>query len=248
MTAALDGVVVVIPVHDEEALLGRCLVAMDQARSDAARLAPDVPISVTVVLDECSDRSAAIAARFDVDVITVHARAVGSARSAGVTSALRDAAEPSAVWIANTDADSAVPSNWLTVQIDLARQGVDIMVGTVRPDVADLTDEQLDAWRLTHVPGVANGHVHGANLGIRADVYRRAGGFASVPEHEDVQLVERAVLAGARVEATDACWVLTSGRPVGRTPGGYAGYLRDGLLTRAEGIRLEAARAARLSA
>ena len=142
----------------------------------------------------------------------------------------------------------AVPSNWLTVQIDLADAGVDIMVGTVRPDVADLTDEQLDA--LASHPRARCGERTRARGGPR-----HPGGC--LPPRRRLRVGTRARGCavsgarrprGARVEATDACWVLTSGRPVGRTPGGYAGYLRDGLLTRAEGIRLEAARAARLSA
>jgi hypothetical protein len=77
------------------------------------------------------------------------------------------------------------------------------------------------------VPGRPNGHVHGANLGVRADAYLRAGGFATLPEHEDVDLVAR-LRADPRVDVrpSDAADVLTSGRTTGRTPGGYAGYLR----------------------
>jgi hypothetical protein len=36
------------------------------------------------------------------------------------------------------------------------------------------------------------------------------------------------------VVATDACEVLTSGRQTGRTPGGYATYLRDELVGEAQ--------------
>ena len=79
------------------------------------------------------------------------------------------------------------------------------------------------AWRATRVPGRPNGHVHGANLGVRADAYLRAGGFPDRPAHEDVDLVAALVASGARVVATDACDVLTSGRLVGRAPGGVRG-------------------------
>ncbi|MEK8225948.1 hypothetical protein NKG05_07570 [Oerskovia sp. M15] len=76
---------------------------------------------------------------------------------------------------------------------------------------------------MTHPAGRANGHVHGANLGIRGDLYHAAGGFPGVPEHEDVALVERARRAGARVVASDVGCVLTSGRSTGRTRAGMPG-------------------------
>ena len=93
---------------------------------------------------------------------------------------------------------------------------------------------QREAWERTHVPGQANGHVHGANLGFRADRYLQAGGYPRLPEHEDVRLVSTLrTLPGIVEEATDACCVLTSGRSVGRTPGGYARYLSDDLIASA---------------
>ena len=130
------------------------------------------------------------------------------------------------VWIANTDADSAVPPNWIVAQCDLAAAGADVFIGTVRPDFSDLSRRHQRHWLRTHSSGTPNGHVHGASLGIRADVYVAAGGFGSVDEHEDVELVQRCRLLGARVRASDSAEVLTSGRLVGRTPGGYADYLR----------------------
>ena len=139
----------------------------------------------------------------------------------------RSTTDPSRTWLACTDADSAVPAGWILEQVRLADAGADVVVGTVRPDPADLTATQLAAWRATRVPGRPNGHVHGANLGVRADAYLRAGGFPDRPVHEDVDLVAALVASGARVVATDACDVLTSGRLLGRAPGGYAGYLRS---------------------
>jgi hypothetical protein len=68
--------------------------------------------------------------------------------------------------------------------------------------------------------------VHGASLGIRADLYLAAGGFETVTEHEDVSLVDRCRRLGGVVVASDDAEVLTSGRTIGRTPGGYAAYLR----------------------
>lgn len=224
---------VVIPVHDEEALLGACLrsvvAAAERVRPVAAR------VRIAVVLDACTDRSRSVAARFPVELVTVAERAVGAARRAGCERVLRRVAGGGVQWIAHTDADSVVPPNWLTHQLDLMRSGADLMIGTVRPDFADLGPRHVAHWQSTHRPGHPNGHVHGANLGIRAALYRAIGGFAAIPEHEDVALVAAARAAGAVIVASDAGEVLTSGRLLGRTPGGYAAYLRE------QSARIEAA-------
>ena len=58
----------------------------------------------------------------------------------------------------------------------------------------------------------------------------RSEGFAALAEHEDVLLVESLRTDPSLREVdTDECWVLTSGRFVGRSPGGYARQLRDRL-------------------
>lgn len=211
---------VVVPVHDEEQLLAACLRSVETAA--AAARAAGAAVEVFVVLDACSDASASIASEFDVQVVPIDAHNVGAARRAGTHAALRGAPD----WIAHTDADTVVPSNWLTHQLDLLADGADVMLGNVRPDFSGLSHAHAALWHATHPPGVANGNVHGANLGIRSSVYRAVGGFAPLAEHEDVALVDAARAIGARVVATAACEVVTSGRFVGRTPGGYAAFLR----------------------
>jgi len=105
-----------------------------------------------------------------------------------------------------------------------------VLIGTVSPDFADLSPRQIAAWLDRFDPRAANGHVHGANLGVRGSIYRAAGGFAPLGEHEDVDLVVRCAAVKARVEASNAFDVLTSGRADGRTGGGYARYLYTDLL------------------
>lgn len=221
---AVERLLVVVPARDEEELLGACLASVVVA-ADAA----GAPVDVVVVLDDCRDGSAAVARAAGVRTLEVRAGAVGAARAAGVEAGLAlHADDPRAVWIACTDADTVVPPHWLRAHRSLADAGADVVVGTVRPDPRDLTPRQLAAWRATRVPGRPNGHVHGANLGVRADAYRRAGGFAPLAEHEDVDLVARLRAdPGVAVRASEEVDVVTSGRTAGRTPGGYAGYLRD---------------------
>jgi glycosyltransferase involved in cell wall biosynthesis len=211
-------VAVVIPARDEGELIARCLASIGNAR-------------IIVVADSCADDTAAIARSRGAEVIEIDAANVGLARAIGCEAALR---HPEVDWLACTDADSVVPVNWIDEQQRLAATGTDAVIGTVRPDFADLTALQTGAWLATHQPSVANGHVHGANLGLRASAYLSVGGFAPVSEHEDNDLVARLAAAGFTVTPTAAIEVLTSGRVFGRTPGGYARYLRDDLVGSAE--------------
>jgi glycosyltransferase involved in cell wall biosynthesis len=230
----IRAVAVVVPVHDEEELLSDCLRSIARA-IDA--VGDRVRVETMLALDDCTDGSAAIAEAFGFPAVVLHNRLVGAARAAGVRAAAArlDGIDPAEVWTAHTDADSVVPAHWIVHQLDLADAGADVVIGTVRPRFADLTPRQRAAWRATHTPGKANGHVHGANLGVRSSALAAAGGFAPVAAHEDVEVVERLRASGVRVVPSDGAWVRTSGRPVGRAPDGYARYLRDDLVRAAFG-------------
>lgn len=219
---------VVIPARDEEQLIGRCLESVL-----ASAQFVDARVDIVVAADGCLDATSAIARRYPgVRVIELESSNVGAARAAAASVALRRGA----TWLASTDADSVVPPQWLARHARWQREGWDVVVGTVRPDFDDLEPLQRSAWLESHVPGRPNGHVHGANLGLRASVYRSSGGFSALPEHEDVELVAR--LGSARVLSSDAAEVVTSGRQFGRTPGGYARFLREELIAaRAETTR-----------
>lgn len=223
--ASIRRIGVVIPARDEEELIGRCLRSVvDSARAVRPR------VTITVAADGCLDRTAQVARAFPgVNVIELEPSNVGAARAAASTRALRRGAD----WLANTDADSVVPPQWLAEQLALAAAGADVVVGTVRPDFTELTKEQAAAWHETHIPGEPNGHVHGANLGVRASAYLAVGGYRGLPEHEDADLVER--LRGYTIVASDRTEVITSARRFGRTPGGYARYLRESLLAAVPG-------------
>ncbi|MEV7692290.1 glycosyltransferase [Microbacterium sp. NPDC089189] len=233
MTAPLQAMTVVVPVHDEEELLGACLESLHEATAQLRRI-HDIDCDVWVVLDACRDGSRAVAEHAGVRTLSLDVRNVGRSRAAGVAAALAHVGEvdPARVWTAHTDADSVVPAHWLTHQHELADAGADVMIGTVRPDFRDLDAARTAAWWQRYRPGVANDAVHGANLGVRADALVRAGGFPALDEHEDVELVDALRRGGARIVLSDGAWVRTSGRQTGRTPGGYARYLRDDLLTR----------------
>lgn len=211
---------VVIPARNEEARVDACLRSVAAAIAEVRAIAD---VSVTVVADDCTDATEAIVASHPfVSLLRSRGANVGLARAVG---AQREIAN-GCTWLAHTDADSVVPPGWLIEQAAAALAGVDLLIGTVRPDFAELTPPQIAHWQATHHRGRPNGHVHGANLGVRVAPYLAAGGFLPLLEHEDNELVDRMRAAGAITLASDRAEVVTSGRLVGRTMGGYAGHLR----------------------
>lgn len=219
----ITAVHVVVPAHDEETLIGACLSALGTA---AARV--PVPVTVHVVLDACTDRTAEVCASYRVEATALDARNVGAARAAGF------AAVPAApgLWLATTDADTRVPPDWLSVQLALADAGADAVLGVV--DVDDWSDHPV-ATRQAFLglyadaaPGTSrpHPHVHGANLGVRATAYRRAGGFRPVPVGEDRDLAARLDAdPGCRVVRSVAVRAVTSARRDARAQGGFGDLL-----------------------
>lgn len=224
--SAPDHVEIVVPACNEEDHISSCLTgiraAVDRLRADR----PSVECGVTVVLDSCSDQTAALAADFDAHLVSGNFGCVGSARHAGITAALeRVGRDPAAVWLANTDADSRVPEDWLVVQARLAEEGSDAVIGTVTPDGLDPDTDRR--WRERQCLAEDHPHVHGANLGLRASVYLAAGGFRDAALHEDQDLVDRVRAVTDDWVATHHISVTTSARLTSRVDGGFASYLAD---------------------
>jgi hypothetical protein len=228
----IDLVGVVVPAADEQELLGGCLDAITAARRALRRRWPALAVRVVVALDSCTDASAEIVAGYDqTEAVAVDAGRVGAARATGAAHVLRWTALPNrAVWLANTDADSRVRPDWLVGMVELAHAGADVVLGTVLPGPG-LPAELERRWRAAHAFGHDHPHVHGANLGIRADAYAALGGWPKLATGEDTVLAGRARAAGhLSVVRTASCPVYTSVRAYGRAPGGFSSYLR-GLAT-----------------
>lgn len=221
---------VVIPARNEERRLPRCLDALQQAERVLRRAHPAAVASrIVVVLDRCTDGSREMMAGWpSVEVVVSDHGQVGAARAVGVRRALRSTGDlETPGWVACTDADSAVPADWLVTHLAHAMSGTDLLLGLVQPDPTELTPELLRRWASMHRLTDGHPHVHGANLGISADMYWRAGGFPLVSAHEDVQLTARVRQLGGRVVSTASSPVLTSARTSGRAPAGMAGYLGE---------------------
>ncbi len=218
---------VVVPARNEEDWLPACLAALGSARDHLLSTLARTPVSITVVLDRCTDGSAHAARSIPgVVVLAGNFGSVGAARDAGVRVALaRSHALPGRTWIANTDADTLVPQDWLVQHHRLASHH-DLVLGTVRPTLTADNAERWRLWSSDYVPDDGHPHVHGANLGIRGSTYQEVGGFAPLTADEDVDLVRRAKIGGADWVSTGQMQVTTSSRTIGRVEAGFSTYLR----------------------
>jgi glycosyltransferase involved in cell wall biosynthesis len=228
LVMTFERAVVVIPAHNEAARLTNSLKAVVTAAACSS-----MPVLTVVVLDACDDPSIDLAGRFGADVhfIEVAARNVGASRAAGFsyarTSCGMECTDESRIWYATTDADTHVDPDWLIRQ---TAAGADMVLGVVR----------IANWR--HLPAAAvrrylnayrakrrhdgHGHVHGANMGFRAEAYWRVGGFADLPTGEDVDLVRRFEQQDFIIDRDERLSVTTSARQKGKAPKGFAEYLR----------------------
>ena len=217
----LRSIVTVVPVHNEQRLLPACLRSIERAKA-----AVPVPVTTIVVLDSCTDDSAAAVPAF-ARAVTVRCRNVGAARAAGFAACGEAGSED--VWLATTDADSTVPQSWFVDQLSYWADH-DAVVGTVRVDWSthsSATRRRYDLdYDYRHQPGAEHGHIHGANLGVRADLYHRIGGFRPLAVSEDVDLVCRLRAAGARIAWDEQNVVTTSDRRDARARGGFGDHLR----------------------
>jgi len=225
-------VVVAIPARDEEHLLIACLAGVNRAVAALGQVRPDVDAVVVVGLDNCTDSSAAVAARAGIRTFDMHGEGVGATRDAAIRHGLAvlgpsvDAEHVEGhTWLACTDADTVVPSTWLIRQVMWAESGMNLVIGTVEP-IGGSDPAVLAAWHSRHRLGEGHPYVHGANLGMRAETWRATEGFGHRTLGEDVALVARAQARNDRWVATDTTRVATSGRLTGRADGGFADYLK----------------------
>ena len=211
---------IVIPAHNEQDEIEKCLSAASLAAQHLQLCGEDVQI--LVVLDSCTDNTATIVKKFGFDVLVVNAKNVGQARAAGAAVHIANGAR----WLAFTDADTKVAPDWLVQQLAL---NVDAVCGTVTVDDWTPHGKHADLlqWHFQETYTDADGHrhVHGANLGVSTRAYVRAGGFQDLACSEDVALIASLEAAGASIAWSARPRVVTSARRVGRAAGGFAAAL-----------------------
>ena len=211
---------IVIPAHNEEATLGHTLEsALLAARHPALQ---GEAVHIVVVLDACTDGSEGVARGWPVHIIKIDAQNVGKARARGADQLLTMGCR----WLAFTDADTVVSPSWLCDQLSL---GVDAVCGSVGVDDWSPYGDHAISLQRQFAAGYCDAdghrHVHGANLGVSADAYRRAGGFPALACGEDVALVDALIACGAHIAWSALPRVSTSARIEARARGGFGDTL-----------------------
>lgn len=223
---------VVIPVHNEEELLGAALASLVDAFTNLRGRGLDM--RAAVVLDNCHDDSAKVVAEWEDGlrgkrqlvnsvVRTCTANSVGVARGLGCAALLDKwkIMDPSRIWLATTDADSRVPRDWLSAQVSRHDTGVDLWSGRVSVDDWSLhRSETASKWQRDY--DAENIPIHGASLGFNAGVYLATGGFTSIHTGEDRALHRAISNMGAVSFSDSSVRVVTSARPHARAPLGFA--------------------------
>jgi glycosyltransferase involved in cell wall biosynthesis len=210
-------IAVVVPAHDEEASIGACLESL-RAAARCEALGGET-VRIIVVLDACTDGTAAIARSLGASTVSVCARNVGLARAVGAQLAVSAGAR----WLAFTDADTTVAPDWFSVQLGL---GSDAVCGTVAVRDWSAHDAYVrHHFEATYRDADDHRHIHGANLGVSASAYVRVGGFPSLTSSEDVALVHALRDAGHTIAWSAAPRVVTSARRSYRAPAGFGATL-----------------------
>lgn len=221
---------VVVPARDEADRIGAAVTSIRRSLSAT----PSIVGTIVVVADHCSDDTAAVAQRAlgaAGVVLEASEGCVGRARARGTEAALTVLGSPLRhTWLLTTDADSTVPVDWVRSHLAIADAGAAAVAGIVRVD--DLNEHPpavAERFARTYVtnPDGSHPHVHGANLGVRADAYRAVGGWPSIPTGEDHALWQRIRAVGWPTVSSIDAWVTTSGRRVGRAPAGFADHLAE---------------------
>jgi cellulose synthase/poly-beta-1,6-N-acetylglucosamine synthase-like glycosyltransferase len=226
---------VVIPARNEEGSIAACLQSVLTALDQQGLPAQDR--WVVVVADSCNDGTADVARRTLKNqgvALECSLSSAGAARRLGAAQVLArfEKAPFARVWIANTDADSCVAPDWIAQQLSLAERGYCGVAGIVHVDnVHGLEQDELRALLADYTihDNGTHPHVHGANLGVRADAYVDAGCWMPIALAEDHCLWSRIKARGWPTASCAKTIVRTSGRLHGRAAGGFADSLRHRL-------------------
>lgn len=228
-------VAVVVPACNEATTIASCIHAIVASVQSCALASA----WIVIVADGCTDDTIAVAVRAlgaNGEVIACEVNSAGMARQIGVAAALKHyhRVHRTQLWLANTDADTVVPTDWLVHHLRLADRGMAAVAGVVAvesipgydyPTLQRLMQDYRVADDDTH------SHVHGANFGVRADAYLDAGGWGDLALAEDHCLWQRLRGRGWPLSSCARSTVVTSGRLHGRARGGFADTLKAKLNT-----------------
>ncbi|MBR6106658.1 MAG: glycosyltransferase [Oscillospiraceae bacterium] len=201
---------VVIPAHNEEQYIAKCLRSIKHA----AREVPDCSVQVIVAANRCTDRTAEIAARFGAKVVENHEKCIAAIRNTGVRAADGDI-------IVTIDADSIMTKDALKEIRQKLNSGRFIGGGT-RPEFDRMSPGILVsalyiAFRMIPAILKSGGFLSGAMFWFRKDDFEAIGGFdESLVSLEDLDFASRLMRygkqTGRQYGTLKKAFVITSSR------------------------------------
>lgn len=181
---------VVIPAHNEQDYIGKCLKAVWAA---AEKVLP-CQTEIIVVTNRCTDRTAEIAAEYGARVVDSDADCISGVRNAGIRAA-------NGSIIVTVDADSCMSDTALTEIRQMLRSGGYIGGGAnpqfdrVSPGI--LCSVIYVAWNLLPVMLREKAYLSGALFWFRRRDFDRVGGFdESLVSLEDIDFARRMLRLG----------------------------------------------------
>jgi glycosyltransferase involved in cell wall biosynthesis len=208
---------IVIPAFNEEKYIGRTLESVNKLDTGGRE------VEVVVVNGGSTDRTAEIAASYGAKVVNEPHKGIGFARQEGLKAAKGEI-------VVFTDADTIVPSDWLTKHINaLTNNDYSCSYGTYRVDKGNFPYFQITNYIQPAIVALANRLgiflAGGQNIGCRREKALKIGGFDEKLEQlEDADFVRRMKTVG-KVVFLPNCVVLSSGR---RSKEGWRYFLRAG--------------------
>lgn len=175
---------VVIPAHNEEKYIGRCLKSIILASGEVSD-----KVEMIVVANRCTDRTAAIAKRLGAKVINNSDKCISSIRNAGVRCS-------SGQIVVTIDADSIMHKTALAEIKELLRSGEYIGGGAIpmfdRMSLGIAVSGAYVAFNLLPVMMKSGGFLSGTMFWFRRRDFDRIGGFdESLVSLEDMDFAKR---------------------------------------------------------
>ncbi|APH72962.1 glycosyltransferase [Aquibium oceanicum] len=181
---------------------------------------------------------------------------VGSARRLAMEVAISQEG-PEPLVLLTTDADAIPDTRWVEANIAAIDTGADVVGGEIFGDedeerslgpgfcrraslhrtytrLADDLAALIDP--LEYDPAPRHTDHSGASIAVTAAAYRAVGGLRALPVREDIDLVERLLLAGFKLRHDPAVKVTVSARLVGRARNGMANCIREWVEQEAVGM------------
>lgn len=186
---------VIIPAFNEEDCIGRCLTGV---------LNQTVPADEIIVVDNnCTDKTAAIAGKFGVKIISEKIQGMTPARNRGFNSSKYDI-------VARIDADVVVPSDWISrIKKNFVKKGVDALTGPVI-----LSDSRSKLIAKSPLPAhiyieslkfLSNGKIYlmGPNMSLTRDIWLKVKNKVNLDDkkvHEDLDLSLKIIKIGGKIK------------------------------------------------